>query len=143
MKLSTKGRYGTRAMLDLARHYGEGAILARDIAARQHISERYLEHLLIALKAGGLVRSLRGAHGGFTLAMPPSEIRVSDIVRALEGSVAPVDCVDDSALCPRSETCVTRDVWVDMKRAINSILDSTTLQDLLQRQAQKDMAVQT
>ena len=138
MKLSTKGRYGTRAMLDLALHYGEGAILARDIAARQGISERYLEQLLISLKSAGMVRSTRGARGGFTLAAPPSQTRVSDIVKALEGSIAPVDCVDDPGACSRVQTCVTRDVWVDIRDAIHHVLSSLTLQDLVERHTEKE-----
>jgi len=138
MKLSTKGRYGTRAMLDLALHYGEGAILARDIAARQDISERYLEQLLISLKSAGMVRSTRGARGGFTLAAHPSQTRVSDIVKALEGSIAPVDCVDDPGACSRMQTCVTRDVWVDIRDAVHHVLSSLTLQDLVERHTEKE-----
>jgi Rrf2 family protein len=138
MKLSTKGRYGMRAMLDLALHYGQGAILVRDIAKRQEVSERYLEHLLISLKAAGMVRSTRGTHGGFSLTMPPSKIRLDEIVQALEGSLAPVDCVDDPGVCTRSQSCVTRDVWTEMKDAMVGVLSSRTLQDLAERQTEKE-----
>ncbi|HEX75410.1 MAG TPA: Rrf2 family transcriptional regulator [Dehalococcoidia bacterium] len=138
MKISTKGRYGTRAMLDLALHYGEGSILVKDIARRQQISERYLEHLLISLKVAGVVRSARGTRGGFTLARPPSQIRLGEIIRAMEGSVAPVECVDDPEGYSRAPFCATHDVWVEVKKAVNGVLDSISLQDLVERQAKKD-----
>lgn len=138
MKLSTKGRYGTRAMLDLALHYGEGPILLKDIARRQQISERYLEQIIIPLKTAGLVTSARGAHGGFALAKPPPEIRLSELIKVVEGSIAPVDCVDDPKVCLRADLCVTRDIWTEMKKAMSGILESTTLQDLVQRQMEKD-----
>jgi Rrf2 family cysteine metabolism transcriptional repressor len=134
LRLSTRGRYATRAMLDLAMHYGQGPILVREISKRQGISERYLEQLLLPLKAAGLVRSMRGAHGGFTLARLPSEIRLIEIVQTMEGSTAPADCVDDAGICAHSRACVTREVWADMKRAADTVLEATTLQDLLARQ---------
>jgi Rrf2 family protein len=125
------------AMLELALHYGEGPILVKDIARRQYISERYLEHLLISLKVAGIVRSTRGTHGGFTLAKPPSRIRLSEIIRVLEGSMAPTECVDDPEAYPRASTCVIHDVWAEVKAAISSVLESTTLQDLVERQRRK------
>lgn len=137
MRFSTRGRYGTMAMLDLAIHYGEGLILVKDIARRQHISERYLEHLLILLKVAGIVRSTRGTGGGFSLARPPSQIRLSEIIQATEGSMAPTDCVDDPEAYPQIALCAVYDVWLEVKTAINSVLESTTLQDLLERQRQK------
>jgi Rrf2 family protein len=138
MKLSTKGRYAARAMLDLAFHYGEGPILLKDIARRQQISERYLEQLITPIKAAGLVTSMRGAHGGFTLAKPPSQIRLSEIIQIMEGSIAPVECVDDPKVCSRADLCVTRDIWTEMQKAMSGILESTTLQDLVQRQREKE-----
>ena len=140
MKLSTKGRYGMRAMLDLALHYGQGPTMVKDIAGRQEISERYLEHLLISLKAAGMVRSTRGTRGGFSLTAPPSQIRLSEIVRALEGSLAPVDCVDDPGACTRSQSCVTRDLWMEMRDSMESVLSSMTLQELAEREADKKAA---
>jgi len=137
MRISTKGRYGTMAMLDLALRYGQGPILAKDIARRQHISGLYLEHLLISLKVAGMVRSTRGTRGGFALAKQPSQIRLSEIIQATEGSMAPTECVDDPEAYPRASVCVIHDVWMEVKSAINSILESTTLQDLLERQKQK------
>jgi len=138
VKLSTKGQYATRAMLDLAHHFGEGPILVKDISRREEISERYLEQLLTPLKLAGLVRSIRGAHGGFTLAKPPSEISLIEIIHIMEGSTAPVECVDDAQVCSRSDFCVTRAVWAEMKKATDTVLESVTLQDLLQRQKETE-----
>ena len=138
MKLSTKGRYGVRAMMDLALHYGEGPVLLKDIAKRQQISERYLEHLVLSLKAAGLVNSTRGAHGGFTLAKPPSQIRLSEIIQIMEGSIAPVACVDDPKVCSLADLCVTRDIWCEMEKAMSGVLESTTLEDLVQRRREKE-----
>ena len=138
MKLSTKGRYGARAMLDLALHYGEGPVSVKDIAERQEVSERYLVHLMVSLKAAGLVKSMRGARGGFSLAEPPAQIKLSEIIQVLEGSIAPVECVDDPKACSRSERCVTRDIWAEMNRATSEVLESTTLEDLVQRQREKE-----
>ena len=130
MKLSTKGRYASRAMLDLSLHFGEGPIMVKDIARRHNLSERYLEQLLIPLKTAGLVRGIRGARGGFMLAKPPSEIRLLDIIRIMEGSTSPVECVDDERLCSASDKCATREVWKEMKEAIDNVLMATTLEDL-------------
>jgi Rrf2 family protein len=137
MKLSTKGRYGMRALLDLALHQGEGLVLLKDIARRQEVSLPYLEHLITPLIAAGLVKSTRGARGGVLLLKPPSEIKLSEVVQLLEGSIALVDCVNDPKVCHRSASCVTRDIWIEMKRAMSQVLDSTTLQDLVERQRQK------
>ncbi|MBE0479384.1 MAG: Rrf2 family transcriptional regulator [Dehalococcoidia bacterium] len=136
MKVSTRGHYATRAMLDLAAHYGRGPVLIRDIADRQGVSSRYLEQLMMPLKAAGLVRVARGARGGFALARQPSEIRLLDIITVMEGSTAPVECVDDPGVCSQSDACLTRQVWTDMKAAADRVLRSTTLQDLLQRQGE-------
>jgi len=137
MKLSTKARYGARAMLDLAIHYGQGPIQLKDIAERQEISEKYLEHLITSLKVAGFVKSVRGAHGGYLLSRPPSEIRLFDIIRVLEGSLAPVDCVDDSKICHRASFCVTRDVWGQIKEVMTGVLESITLEEMCQRQKRK------
>lgn len=137
MRLSTKGRYGLRALLDLALHQGEGLVLLKDIARRQEVSLPYLEHLIAPLIAAGLVKSTRGSRGGLLLLRSPSEIRLSEIIQVLEGSIAPVECVNDPKVCHRSGLCVTRDIWIEMKMAMSQILDSTTLQDLVERQRQK------
>ncbi|MDY6892279.1 MAG: Rrf2 family transcriptional regulator [Chloroflexota bacterium] len=139
MKLSTKGRYATRAMLDLAQHYTEGPILVKEISKRKNISERYLEQILISLKTAGLVRGIRGARGGFVLIKSPSEINLSEIITAVEGSTALVDCVDDASLCPQSDQCVTREVWSEVKRATDEVLESISLQELVERQKMKEV----
>jgi len=137
MRLSTKGRYGTRAMLDLALNSDNGPVLLRDIARRQEVSEKYLEHSMSALRKMGLVRSIRGARGGYVLARPPAQIRLSRILEVLEGSMAPTECVDDAGICPRAGECATREVWVKIKEATDSILESTSLQDLVHTHQQK------
>jgi Rrf2 family protein len=137
MKLSTKGRYGLRALLDLALHQDEGLVPLKDIARRQEFSLPYLEHLVTPLIAAGLVKSTRGARGGVLLLKPPSEVKLSEVVQILEGSIAPVDCVNNPAVCHRAASCVTRDIWIEMKKAMSRVLDSTTLQDLVERQRQK------
>jgi len=137
MRLSTKGRYGARAMLDLALNSGEGPVLLREIARRQEVSEKYLEHSITTLRKAGLVRSIRGARGGYVLAKLPSQIRLSEIMEVLEGSMAPVECVDDPQVCQRAQLCVTRDIWAEMKEAIDNILESITLQDMVERQNRK------
>jgi len=137
MRLSTKGRYGTRAMLDLALNSSEGPVLLREIAKRQEVSEKYLEHSITTLRKAGLVRSIRGARGGYVLAKSPSQIRLSEIMEVLEGSMAPVECVDDPQVCRRAQLCVTRDIWAEMKEAIDNILKSITLQDMVEEQNRK------
>ncbi|MBE0479383.1 MAG: Rrf2 family transcriptional regulator [Dehalococcoidia bacterium] len=139
MNLSTKGRYGTRALIDLAARYGQGPVMLKDISARQQISERYLEQILAPLKAAGLVRVSRGAHGGFALARHPATIRVIDIVQIMEGSTAPTVCVDDAAICPRSGVCVVRDLWSRIKEATDSVLSTTSLEDLVEKQQEADL----
>lgn len=140
MKLSTRARYGTRALLDIALNGQGRPVLLRDIAQRQEISTIYLEHLVTPLIAAGILRSTRGAKGGVWLTRPPHEIKLSEIVQPLEGSLAPVQCVDDPQYCQRSASCVTREVWSKMKEAMNGILESTTLQDLVERQKAKEPA---
>ncbi|MBI4303818.1 MAG: Rrf2 family transcriptional regulator [Chloroflexi bacterium] len=138
MKLSTKGRYGTMALLDLALHRAEEPVLLKDIAQREQISLAYLEHLITPLIAGGIVRSVRGAKGGVSLARHPENIRLSEVLQLLEGSIALVECTVSPETCNRSSTCVTRDVWCEIKDAINNVLESTTLQDLVDRQKRKE-----
>ncbi len=137
MKLSTRARYGTRALLDLALHQSEEVVQLKDIAQRQQISLQYLEHLVTPLITAGMVRSVRGPRGGVSLAKLPNQILLSEVIQLLEGSTAPVECVENPKLCPRSELCVTRDIWDEMKKAMNGILESTTLQNLIERQERK------
>ena len=134
MKLSTKGRYGLKAMLDLAIHNSEGQIALRNIAERQDISENYLEQLFSTLKKAELVKSTRGAQGGYVLANKPENITVGSILRALEGSLAPVDCVmeNDPVKCCREDICVTKFIWEKIRDSVNGVVDSITLNDLVQ-----------
>ncbi len=138
MKISTKGRYGTRALLELALHYREGPIPLKDIARSQQISLQYLAHLITPLVTAGIMRSTPGARGGVWLAKSPQEIKLSEVIELLEGSIAPVECVNDPKYCSRSELCVTRDVWSELKKVMNGVLESTTLQDLVERQKRKE-----
>ena len=137
MKLSTKGRYGTRALLELALHYSEGPIPLKDIARTQQISLQYLEHIVAPLVTSGIMRSTPGVRGGVWLAKPPQEIKLSEVIGLLEGSIAPVECVNDPKYCSRSDLCVTRDIWSELKNVMNGVLESTTLQDLVERQKRK------
>ncbi len=138
MKLSTRGRYGTRALLELALHQGEGPVPLKDIAQRQQISLQYLEHLITPLIAAGIVLSTRGPRGGVSLAKPPEAVRLSEIIQLLEGSIAPVECVNNPGICVRSKLCVTRDIWSELKKVMNGVLESITLQDLVERQKRKE-----
>lgn len=133
MKLSTKGRYGVKAMLDLALHNSEGQISLKSIAERQDISENYLEQLFATLRKAGLVKSIRGSQGGYILSQEPESITIGSILRALEGSLAPVDCVseNDDANCSKADCCVTRVVWTKIRDSINQVVDSITLSSLV------------
>jgi Rrf2 family protein len=137
MKITTKGLYGTRAMLEIALNYGKNLTNLRDITEKQEIPLKYLEHLLSSLKAAGLIKSIRGARGGYVLAKSPNKIKLSEIISVLEGSMAPVDCVDNLKACPRSSICAIRDVWQKVKDAVMEVLDSITLQDLVKKQQEK------
>ena len=141
MKLSTRGRYATRALLDLARHQKAGPIPLKDIARRQEISLHYLEHLVTPLIMAGILRSSRGPAGGVQLVKPPHEIKLSEIIRLVEGSIVPVECVVNPEVCSRSELCVTRELWAELERAMSAVLESTTLQDLVERQETKELAI--
>lgn len=137
MKLSTRARYGTRALLELALHWGEGPILLKDIAQRQQIPLPYLQHLIGPLVQVGIIKTTRGKRGGISLLKPPKEVVLGEVVQLLEGSIAPVKCVDNPETCPRSDLCVTRDIWEEVKKAIGTVLESVTLQELVERQRQK------
>ncbi len=141
MRLSTRGRYGTRALLDIALNQEGHPVLLRDIAERQQISLPYLEHLIAPLVGGGVLRSTRGIGGGVSLAKSPEEIRLSEVLGLLEGSLALVSCVDNPGACRRSGVCVTRDVWSQLKAAMDRVLESATLQDLVEAQKRKEQPV--
>lgn len=130
MKVSTRGRYSLRAMLELAEHFGEKPITAGLLAERQNLSLKYLQTLLTSLKAARLVRPTRGPGGGFTLARPPQEIRLNEILAAVEGPLSLVDCVTDEGLCGKSQRCTARRIWRDLGRGIDEMLASVTLDEL-------------
>ncbi|MCI8795417.1 MAG: Rrf2 family transcriptional regulator [Dorea sp.] len=133
MKLSTKGRYGLRAMIDLARYSEEDPVSINSIAARQGISERYLEQLMGLLRKAGLVRSIRGASGGYVLTRSSGEISVGDVLRALEGSLEPVKCAAfySEEGCMAADGCVTKYVWQKINDSINETVDKMMLDELV------------
>jgi len=130
LKLSTRGRYGLRAMLDLAEGFGTRPIPMGEIARRQGLSRKYLHALLAGLKDAGLVHAVRGAHGGYELSREPEEIRVGEVVRAMEGDVAIVDCLGDEEKCPRIPDCAARRLWSELNTAMVDVLDRFTLADI-------------
>lgn len=136
MKLSTKGRYGLRAMIDLAINAKEQTVTLKSIAVRQGISENYLERIIALLKKAGYVKSTRGAQGGYTLCQSTSDISVGDILRALEGDLNPVDCTltNTELECSAENFCVTKFVWKKISDSINSVVDGISLQDMVNEQ---------
>ena len=137
MKLSTKGRYASRLMLDLALNYDRRPVFLRDIAKRQEISEKYLGQLTLPLKAAGLINSIRGAHGGYALARRPQDITLKEVVLAVEGDLNLVECLATPKMCHRADLCVTRDIWSRLTQKMTEVLESTTLQDMVKMQSQK------
>ncbi len=130
MKLSTKGRYGVKAMVDLAIRYGKEHVSIKSIAERQNISEYYLEQLFAQLRKAGIIKSTRGAYGGYALSRPPDQITVYDIIKVLEGSIEISDCIEDTT-CTNIDCCATRLLWVRIKESIDGVLKSTTLGDIV------------
>lgn len=134
MKISTKGRYALRLMIDLAQHDAAGYIPLRDISKRQEVSAKYLEQIVVQLSRAGLVTSTRGAQGGYQLARHPSEYTVGEILRITEGSLAPVACLaHDPVECPRAEDCITLGFWRGLYDVVNQYVDSVTLEELVNR----------
>lgn len=134
MKISTKGRYAVRVMLDLALNNTGECIKVKDIAARQGISEKYLEQIIAVLNKAGYVTSVRGAQGGYRIAKAPEEYTVGQILRLTEGSMAPVACLEEGALeCERCDTCETLEVWRDLYAAVNNVIDNVTVADLVKK----------
>jgi Rrf2 family protein len=133
IRLSTKGRYGTRLMLNLARHYGNGheAVILKNISDDERISIRYLEQIIIPLKINRLVKSIRGAGGGYTLARKPEDIKLSEILHALEGNCCLVECIEDGTYCEFIEACPTFDIWKSATDLLKVYFDSITLKDIL------------
>ena len=131
---STRGEYGVRLMMELARHYGAGPVSLTEMADHESLPRPYLEQLVISLREAGLVNSTRGAHGGYTLSAPPSEIRMGAVIRALEGPIVPMICASEdpahAGICGRTGFCNVNMLWVKVRNAITDALDSVTLADL-------------
>jgi Rrf2 family protein len=135
VKISTKGRYALRLMLDLALNGGEQYMTVKSISERQQISGKYLEQIISVLSRAGFVKSIRGSQGGYRLARPAEEYTVGMILRLIEGSLVPVACMDDDPnLCPRSDKCATLEVWKRLDDAIRGVIDNVTLKDLADKQ---------
>ncbi|TJX16323.1 Rrf2 family transcriptional regulator [Tissierella creatinini] len=132
MKLSTKGRYGLMAMFQLALDYGQGPISLKYIAEKQELSENYLEQLFSNLRRDGLLNSVRGAQGGYMLSRAPKEITVGQVLRSLEGNLAPADCLLHDNDCNKEEGCATKQVMLRIKQGIDSVVDSITLGDMVE-----------
>ncbi len=138
MKLSTRGRYGIHAMYDLAVHYGDGPQSIKCIAERQGIPEAYLEQLIAMLRRAELVLSNRGAQGGYRLARSPEQITVGDVLRALEGGLNLVDCLEEDETCGKSCDCPSRIVWIKLRDGLNRVVDGITLRDMVEEQAAQE-----
>lgn len=138
MKLSTRSRYGLRAVTELAGHYDEGVVSMDDIAAQQNLSRKYLDTLFTSLKVAGLAMSRRGPGGGWQLTRPPSEIRLTEVLLALEGSLGMVQCVEHPHACSRTDRCAAREVYVAIHEAILGVLDQYTLLDIHERKIELD-----
>ncbi|MGB9683215.1 MAG: RrF2 family transcriptional regulator [bacterium] len=132
LRLSTRARYGLRALTSLARHYNEGPIMARLIANEEDISENYLEQIMEPLKKAGLVRSIRGSQGGFILARNPKDIKIKEAIDILEGPINLIDCLIDPSICKRSDTCLTRKLWETIRENIIKVTETKTLADLIE-----------
>ncbi len=137
MKVSTRGRYGLRVMMELAAHYGRGPLSVDEIARSQDITGNYIHVLMTSLRSAGFIRTARGPNGGYELARKPAEITAGDIIFTLEGRSTPVDCVADASACPRSARCAARDVWCEVASAIEGVLANLTLEQLAARQSRK------
>ncbi len=134
MKISTKGRYALRMLVELARHQENGYMSLKEISERQNISKKYLEQIVPMLNKSGILRTNRGNKGGYMLAKPASECTVGDVLRATEGSLAPVSCLDQEYNdCPRAGFCVTLYIWEGLNKAVADYLNSITIQDILDR----------
>lgn len=143
MKFSAKGEYGIRAILDVALYGKDNPVQVKEIAKRQFIPERFLEQVMASLKKAGLVRSLRGAQGGYVLAKPSADISLADVIQAIEGLIAPMECVSDEIpnCCDQSELCVIRDVWKNVQTSIVDALDSITVEDICRKKKLKDKSI--
>jgi Rrf2 family protein len=134
MKVSMKGDYGVRALIELALHYGEGPLQSAVIAGRQQIPEAYLDQLLTSLRRAGLIRSVRGPQGGHALIRDPAQLRLTEAIVALEGSLAPIACLDDPEGCPKMTHCSLHEVWQQVQDATTAILDGITIASLAEKE---------
>jgi len=133
MNLSTRSRYGTRMILDLAQHFDEGPVKIGDIAKRQEISVKYLEQLIIPLKKANFIKSIRGPKGGHMLGKPPENITIGEIVNVLEGGINFASCIENSDECNRSNHCLTKGIWQEVSQAMQDKLNSITLLNVIER----------
>jgi len=124
-------------MLELALNYNNGPVQLKDIAQRQEISARYLERMMASLVNSGLINSTRGQNGGFNLSRDPNEINLFEVIESVEGSISPVACIDDKKMCDRIDICITRDIWMKLKKAMSDVLVSITLEDMVRMQKEK------
>jgi len=138
MRLSTKGRYGTRLMLELALSYDKRTVFLSEIGKAQGISVKYLEQLVRPLKIAGLIQSVRGAHGGYRLSRPPEHITLKEIITALEGRVKVVECISSSGQCQRISTCATKEIWDELSDRIADFFSKITLKDMVERYYKKN-----
>ena len=137
MKISTRGRYGLRILLDLALHDNGSPRMIRDIAGSQRISEKYISRLIIDLRRAGMVKSIRGSRGGYRIARYPKNLTVLDVIEVMEGPVSIIDCVTTES-CDRQRGCAVRSIWCDMNNQIRSALAAVTLQDVIDRQRENE-----
>jgi len=138
MHLTTRTRYGLRALIEMGRKFNEGTLSIKELATCQNLSAKYLEQIFMPLKAAGIVKSIRGSKGGYRLARPPEDIKLHEIVTVLEGSIAPVDCVENPNMCPLHTECSAHDLWREINNSIYHILSTSTLGDLVKRQLAKE-----
>ncbi len=139
MKLSTKYRYGSRAILEISRRYGEGPVKRKELVKILDIPDSYLENILVAMKNGGLISTTRGAHGGYVMAVDPADTTLYDVIKAMGGGEAPVKCIDEPESCCKIDNCSTRKVWVKMKEAMDEALKEKTLKEMLEDEAESPL----
>ncbi|MBW1972212.1 MAG: hypothetical protein DRG20_04815 [Deltaproteobacteria bacterium] len=137
MQISTRTRYGLRALLDISLHSSNRPVLLKEIVERQSVSKAYLEQLILSLQSAGLIRSIRGKKGGFLLAKPPTEIKMSEVIKTLERSFSFVECVDHQNICPRNDHCVAQMLWRRVTNLIRKELENITLDDLIRWEKEK------
>lgn len=138
MKVSTRGRYGLRILLDVALHQGQGPVALRDVSRRQAISHKYLWQVVNPLTAAGILRATRGSRGGYVLARAAEQISIRDIVNTLEGPIVVVGCLNDPKACDRSVSCTAREAWAEIEKKLNDAMSSITLKDLIRRHGEQE-----